>query len=135
VDIAVALTSPTSGDEVRSLRQWLVADDELRGRVRVVEKAPEPGTLGALADALVVTLGPSGAATAFAGALITWIRHRKSDLVCRVTRPDGLVAEVSAQQVRELDAAAIRALVEDLSKSFNDSGEETQSGNASQTGR
>jgi Effector Associated Constant Component 1 len=59
VHIAVTLLGGSDGDEVRGLRRWLGVEDELRGRIQLLE----PGQLGTLADTLIVGLGSGGAAT------------------------------------------------------------------------
>jgi Effector Associated Constant Component 1 len=123
VDIKVTLVGPQAGDEARELRHWLTYEAELRGRVRLIEPAPEPGSLGALVDTLVVSLGPGGA-TAFATALVSWIRHRTGDTRAVVRQPDGTQVEVSARRVRGLDAAAVRSIVQDVSRSVRANGGE-----------
>ncbi len=119
----VTATGDHSADEMRSLREWLLAEEELRGRVRLEEGAPEPGTMGTLSDVLTLTLAPGGLAAVFTGAFIAWIRHRTGSADYRLIRRDGSVIEVSAQRVRGLDAAALRTQVTDLLDSLEDSGE------------
>jgi hypothetical protein len=43
-------------EELRSLFTWLAGEEEFRGRVRLVEAVPEPGTLGGWPEAVVVEL-------------------------------------------------------------------------------
>jgi hypothetical protein len=103
--------------DLRSLREWLVQEDELRGRVKLVEPAPQSGSLGATLDALLVVLGPGGAATILAGALISWIRHRRPpEARYEITLPDGTSVKLSTRQVRGMDADAVRKLVADVSQ-------------------
>ncbi|MGH3899690.1 MAG: effector-associated constant component EACC1 [Pseudonocardiaceae bacterium] len=52
-----------AGEELRSLSAWLAGEEEFRGRVRLVEAAPEPGTLGGWPEAVVVALSQGGAVT------------------------------------------------------------------------
>ncbi len=122
MDISVTVIAGNPGGEARELRRWLVAEEELRGHVRLAEPVPQPGSLGALTDTLMVGLGPGGAATVFAGALISWIRHRTADTQVVVKRPDGAQVEVSARRVRGLDAAVVRSMVKDLADSLSDPG-------------
>lgn len=109
-----------SPDGLRSLGEWLVGEEELRGRVRSVESAPRPGTLGAITEALVVALAPGGAVTVLAGVLIAWIRHRVHDGVYEITRPDGISVKVSTKRVQGADAAGVRELVTELSRSLDE---------------
>jgi hypothetical protein len=96
--------------ELRDLQAWLLREHEFRGRVRLLQQAPMPGSLGALAEALEVALGPGGALTALAGAVIVWLRGRSGSLTVKLSR-DGESVELSAKGVRGLGPAEIRALV------------------------
>jgi hypothetical protein len=98
-------------EHTRSLFSWLAEEDELRGRVRLVEADPVPGTLGALPTELMVALAPGGAGTILAGAVIAWIRHRTGEVTCTVTRPDGASVSVSGTRVRAADTAELGQLV------------------------
>jgi hypothetical protein len=117
VDVVVAVEGLRAGDELRSLYGWLVGEDELRGRVHLKESAPDPGSLGTLPLGLEIVLAPGGGAV-LASAMVAWLRYRTSDLICRVTRPDGGVVEVSAKRVR--NSASVQALVAELSDSLRE---------------
>src|SRR5690349_2995669 len=67
-------------DELLSLRDWLTGEPDLRGRLELLKAPPTPGTLGAATDAIAVALGPSGAVTVLASALIAWLRRRVGDV-------------------------------------------------------
>jgi Effector Associated Constant Component 1 len=116
MEIGVTLAGARAGEDARALRRWLADEEDLRGRVRLVDQPPEPGTLGAVVDTLLVGLGSGGAVTAFAAGLVSWIRHRTGDTQAVVRRPDGTEIEVTAERVRGLDVVGVRALVEDLSR-------------------
>ncbi|MEV5784735.1 MULTISPECIES: effector-associated constant component EACC1 [Streptomyces] len=103
-----------SANELRSLQTWLNDVDEVRGRAELREGPPVPGTLGPVVDGLLVTLGPGGAVTALATALVAWIRHRRSEVTLKVTRGDGASFEVSAKRVQLLSAAELRGFVGEL---------------------
>lgn len=117
---------------MRSLRAWLVGDDTLRGRVQLAAAAPEPGTLGGELETLAIALGPGGAATALAGALITWIRRQAGSIRVKVAGPDGAFVEVTASRARGLDAAQVQGLVTEvldfLTEGTTDSGSTGGSG-------
>ncbi|MCX4429552.1 effector-associated constant component EACC1 [Streptomyces mirabilis] len=104
-------------DELRSLREWLLNEEELRGRVRLVDGPVAPGTLGSGVEALAVILAPGGIATAVASVLIAWIRHRTSDVTLKVTRPDGTSYELSATDVPDFSTTAVADLAAQLSAS------------------
>jgi hypothetical protein len=107
-------------EELRFLFTWLAGDEEFRGRVRLVEAAPEPGTLGGWPEAVVVSLGQGGAVTVLASAVIAWIRHRTSTVTCTVTRPDGTSVQLAATRVRSVDLAGVRELVEQVAAALGD---------------
>ncbi|MGZ2356500.1 hypothetical protein LRE75_07315 [Streptomyces sp. 372A] len=104
-----------SGDQLRSLGGWLGEGEGLRGRVALLEGPPAPGTLGPLAEAVSVALGPGGAATAVATAIISWLRTRRANVKIKVTLPDRGSLELTAAGVSDLDAEALRRQVSALS--------------------
>ncbi|MFB7467692.1 hypothetical protein ACFCZ1_30075 [Streptomyces sp. NPDC056224] len=107
----VRAMGPEGADQLRSLHDWLGDVDELRGRLSLDERSPEPGTLGPVLDALVVALGPAGAATAFATAVIAWLRTRPGKVHIKVTLEDRRSVELTAENVSGLDAAALNQQV------------------------
>lgn len=128
VNVMVAAVGSQASDELRSLRQWLIAEEELRGHVRLAEPDDEPGTLGGVTSTLIVALGQSGAAGVFAATLIAWIRHRTSDAHYKLTRPDGTAMEIAARRIRGLDAEGIQVLTAELARSLYHSGTENDHG-------
>lgn len=90
---------------------WLTTEEEFRGRVRLVEVAPEPGTSGGWPEAVAVTVSQSGAVTILASAVVAWIRHRTSEVKCKLTRLDGTAVEITAARVRSTDVAGVGELV------------------------
>ncbi|MEV8630683.1 hypothetical protein AB0395_03420 [Streptosporangium sp. NPDC051023] len=98
-------------DLLRDLASWLEEDPDLRGRVDLLERAPDPGALGPVTEALQVVLG-SGGAGALAGVAIAWLRHRTGDVSVKFTRTRGKVdVEINARRVRELRSTEVDALV------------------------
>lgn len=74
MDVTVSVAGRDAAvEELRSLFTWLAGEEEFRGRVRLVETAPEPGTLGGWPEAVVVALGQGGAVTVLASAVIAWM--------------------------------------------------------------
>jgi hypothetical protein len=127
MDLTITFEDDLHGDELRQLRAWLVDVAELRGRVHLVQSSPEPDALGADVSALLVALGPGGAMTALAGAVIAWVRHQSSDVTLKVTRSGKHQVSVSveARRVKRLDAEALQAQVTSLVEAM---GEGTASG-------
>lgn len=115
MDVTVTASDADERD-LMSLRDSLVLEPELRGRARLASPSPQPGTMGALAETLLVTLAPEGAGAAFAAVLIAWLRERKSSVFCRIRRPDGSSIELQADRVRGLDLPAVRTQVTELAR-------------------
>lgn len=107
--------------DLLSLRDSLALEPELRGRARLSPSSPQPGTMGVLADTLLVTLAPEGAAAAFAAVVIAWLRQRKSSVSCRIRRPDGSSIELRADRIRQLDLSSVRNQVTELARFMNES--------------
>ncbi|MFI9811430.1 effector-associated constant component EACC1 [Saccharothrix variisporea] len=91
--------------ERESLLQWLCLEDELRGRVTVEQPEPVPGQMGGWSDVLVAALGGGGAVAVLAGAISTWLAHRRPDVEIEVTGPDGRSVRLSVNDARHTDAA------------------------------
>jgi hypothetical protein len=105
MDVMLVVDGPSALDEVASLRVWLTDEDNLRGRVEQVEAAPVPGTLtGAVVSGLTIAAASASVATTLASVLITWLKSRVGQVGLRVTRPDGVVVDLQADQVRGLTA-------------------------------
>lgn len=116
MELAITVTAADSGDELRSLYRWLADDDGLRGRVRLVDGPPAPGTLGSVPELIAVVLTQGGVGAAAAGAVVAWLRHRTKDIVCKVKRSDGSSVELTAKRVRTADLPALQELVTDVAK-------------------
>lgn len=124
MDAAVTVAGPDAFDQLRSLQEWLGDVDELRGRVGSRESAPERGTLGPVLDALAVALGPGGAATALATAVIAWLRSRRGEVRVKVTLPDDRSVELTARRIAGLDADALRQQVDQVAAMLDDGSDE-----------
>lgn len=121
MDVTVSVVGrETAVGELRSLFSWLAGDEEFRGRLRLVEAAPQPGTLGGWPEAVVVALSDGGAVSILVSAVITWIRHRTSEVTCTVTRPDGTSVELTASRVRRTDLAEASELVKQVAAVLDD---------------
>lgn len=100
----------SSDQELPSLQAWLTATG-VPARTRLAAAAPEPGRLGVASDALMVALAPGGAAIAVLGAIVAWLRSRRSDVTLRITTGEGRTVEVTARRLRDMDADAVAGLV------------------------
>jgi hypothetical protein len=114
VDVAITLTGADAAENLRALRTWLVGEPELRGRVHLAERPPEPGQLGTVPELLSVTLGSGATVTGLTTSVIAWLRYRTSDVSCTVTKADGASITMSAQRVRNSDMAAQQELMREF---------------------
>ncbi|MGV9426092.1 effector-associated constant component EACC1 [Streptomyces sp. NPDC003656] len=122
MDVRLDAEGLEAADQLRSLHEWLSDDQSLRGRLGLRERPPDPGTLGPVLEAVVVALGPGGAATALATGVIAWLRSRRGEVRMKVTLEDGRSLELTAKRVAALDAAALRQQAADLAALLNGDG-------------
>nr|BFD86818.1 hypothetical protein StreXyl84_62190 [Streptomyces sp. Xyl84] len=92
-----------------SLRDWLAAEEALRGRVELRAQAPQPGQMGSALDVLAVALGSGGAGAVLAQSLSTWLVQRRADVTVRLIRQDGREVTVEVQRATD-PQAVIRAV-------------------------
>jgi hypothetical protein len=98
--LAVTLTG-AGLDELLALRAWLVREDELRGRVALIQARPGMGALGGAMEALSVSLGSGGAISVLVAGTLSWFRQRYrhrpgSTVTIKFSRGDGGSFEISA---------------------------------------
>jgi hypothetical protein len=107
MDIVVSVNDPALQE---SLLDWLRGDPELRPAVKKRYAAPEPGELGTIADAIMISVGSGGALTVLASALKAWVqRPRGKHVVLRVSRGEHgeETTEIDADRVGSDDIEAI----------------------------
>src|SRR5215470_2248345 len=121
MDVEVMIRGVASGDELISLRTWLLDEPEFRGRVSLRETPPQAGKMGPTADALVLALASGGGAMLVATALrtlgsvlVVWLKSRAGQVEVTARRVDGAEVTLSATQVRRLAAADVTQLLDDL---------------------
>lgn len=107
-----------SGDQFRSLRDWLSREGELRGRIGLVEGKAVPGTLSSgIVEAITVGIGSGGAITVLVSGIISWLRQvagqRREPVPAKVTLvlPDGGTVTLETAIMQELTQAELRDLV------------------------
>ncbi|WP_306208083.1 effector-associated constant component EACC1 [Actinoplanes sp. RD1] len=118
MSVSITVAGDAGAEALRQLRSRLRAEPALRGRVTERELPPAPGTLGPVLDAVLVALGPGGVAAALVTGLVSWLRHERADLTVRVERADGSSFEITAQRVKGLDAAGLRAEITALTRAL-----------------
>jgi hypothetical protein len=99
-------TGVDEAGELAALLDWLRAEPKLAGAIREARTPPGPGELGGAAEALVVALGPGGAAGALAGSLFGWLRTRRPSLKVTVTKGSRSIT-VEASDIRDRDVLSV----------------------------
>jgi len=111
VDVLLSVECMDPVEELEGLASWLRQEPELRGLVRLAATAPMPGQLGVAADALVAAVGTGGLVSVLAGSLKGYLSQpRRSDLRITVKSPDGLLVELDAKRVADVDALVRQVL-------------------------
>lgn len=96
-DVRIAVT----GDDLPALREWLNAEPEFRGRVRVADGVAASDEMG-VATELVVAVGAAvPVVSVLARTLATWLVQRRSDVTVTVTAPDGRKVSLNAKRVKD----------------------------------
>ncbi|GAA2161536.1 MULTISPECIES: effector-associated constant component EACC1 [Glycomyces] len=93
VEITISGTEDARG-ELIALRQWLIREDEYRGRVDFASAQPEDGELGGFQELLLAAIA-AGGLDALGRTIGVWLQTRRSDITVSL-RADGTVEEVSA---------------------------------------
>jgi 16S rRNA G1207 methylase RsmC len=114
--IAVATGLPA--EEMTSLRAWLSTSVD-SVRVTTLQQAPSDGELGLGTDTLLVAIAPGGVALGVLGAVVAWLRSRRSDVELKITAADGRTIEVAAKTVRGLDVQAASRFVSDIAATLD----------------
>ncbi|MGH4002440.1 MAG: effector-associated constant component EACC1 [Pseudonocardiaceae bacterium] len=122
MEVRLTATGDDAEAAMQSLEAWLAGHEELRGRLRLVATAPQPDTMGSVAEMLIITMGPAGVATAVASVLISWIRRQSGKVSVNVTRPDGAEITLTAEHVRGLTTEEVRSIVIQLEATLDGTG-------------
>jgi hypothetical protein len=116
VNLAISVAGADSADMTRDLFCWLGEEPCLRGRVRIAERDPMPGTLGPVAAVVEAVAAPGSVVTALATVAITWLRCRTGKVSLSVRGRDGSPdLTITAERAKNLDAAGIRDLIAQVS--------------------
>lgn len=101
-ELRLAVTD--SDTHLLPLRDWLAAEDPLRGRVSLLRPSPAPGHMGALADVLAVALSSGSAGAVLARSLTTWLTQRRADVKVTITAVGGRQVSVDVRRARDVEA-------------------------------
>lgn len=90
MDVRISVIGAEPGLELESLIDWLRGESELVGRIRLSGPEPRAGQLGALTDALIISVGAGGSLSVLASSLKVWLsRPRGSELRVRIDGKNG----------------------------------------------
>jgi hypothetical protein len=118
VDFNIAIDAEDATEATGLLYEWLAAQNELRGCVRVAPPTQEEGAMGALADVLVVAVGSGGLLTVLLSSLVTWItrpKQSRSPVISsiKIMLPDG--TKIFIDGSGQIDEASVANAQETLS--------------------
>ncbi len=103
MDVHISVTGGETVAEAESLTDWLRGEPGLT-RVTLTGRAPAPGEMGSVLDAVTVALGAGGALSVLASSLRVWFAQpRRSDVRLKIRRADGGTLELDAKRVRAGD--------------------------------
>ncbi|GAA3166402.1 hypothetical protein GCM10010466_66480 [Planomonospora alba] len=104
-------------DQLRDLYGWLQEEADLRGRVVMEERPPEPGAMGPVPEALQVLLDSGGTLCSTAAVVVAWLRTRTGSVSVRLADGDREI-EVAADGLRDLDHAQVDEITERVVRTF-----------------
>jgi hypothetical protein len=110
---------PEAEAHMIALRDWLVSEDALRGRVRPQRQPPFPGHMGSTVELLTVALGSGGVLAVLIQSMCTWLTSRGTDIKITVSTEDGQRIEVDVRR-----AADPQALLREVAERFPAPGEQ-----------
>ncbi|GAA1969769.1 effector-associated constant component EACC1 [Catenulispora subtropica] len=99
--ISIAVAGDDDASDLEALADWLAAEPDLRGLIKVARPVPRPHELGAVVDVLVAAVSTGGAVSVLAGSLKTFLSQpRGAKVRIVVTRADGSTIELDADRVK-----------------------------------
>jgi hypothetical protein len=102
VESRLVLDGVDTAARLASLSSWLRREGELRGRVRLVHRPPDPSQMGSIVEVITVAVGGSGTLTVLANALTVWLRQpRRPTVRISVIKPDGARIEITGEHLRD----------------------------------
>lgn len=111
--VSVSLDRP---DDLRLLAEWLRDQDELRGRVSLVERPVGQGQMGGVLEAVQVIL-TSGTAATLVTSLFAWLGHRRAtsrvSLRVRTRRGDDITLTCAPSDDVHAVLESVHKLLED----------------------
>ncbi len=100
VDLRISVSGRDT--DVESLWDWLRSEPEFRGHLRLGQVPGPQGAMGALAE-VIVGVASSGAATALAKAIRVWLVQRRSDVMLKISGPQGGEIVLDAKRVQDAE--------------------------------
>lgn len=122
---SVVIVAVDDADQLRGFHSLLTEEPEFRGRARIIERNPSPGTLGPLTDGLQIALGSGGALVALSGIVVAWLASRPGEVTVKLTRGDNQI-EITSKGVKSLTIDGIRELSTHVSQTLEAPAEEPE---------
>ena len=110
MDLRISFTGDNDGTctaDLEFLHSWLRSEPELAGRVAQDRAEPLPGEMGALSEALIVSVGPGATVSALALSLKAFLSQPRGANVRIRIQGEGRNVDITAEHIG-------RNLAEDL---------------------
>lgn len=109
MEVTVVVRAAETDDLARDLLAWLDEANESWDAVRLAEKEPTRGTLGALADTVQIVIGSVGSASALALSIVSWLQYRKPEISINVRVGESRAAKEVQASGAQADQDAARS--------------------------
>jgi hypothetical protein len=85
---SIEIRAVGTGEDMRALRAWLGREDDLRGRVGLLEQPLKAGHMGGITEAVTVAVSSGGVATVTVRSVFAWLSQRERGHHVRLTLQD-----------------------------------------------
>ncbi|GAA2205523.1 hypothetical protein GCM10009850_009810 [Nonomuraea monospora] len=105
--------------ESQSLKEWLMADEDIRRDIRWETPSPDPGKLGPASEILQLILDRADALTPTIIAVLVWLRSLRGSITVEVKNQKRSV-KITSQRVRGISADRINELAREVRRSLDE---------------
>jgi hypothetical protein len=105
--------------ETHSLKEWLIADEDIRRDIRWESPSQDPEKLGPASEMLQLVLDHADALTPTIIAILVWLRSLRGSITVEVKNQKRSV-KITSQRVRGISAERINELAKEIRRSLDD---------------
>ncbi|TYB66079.1 hypothetical protein FXF51_17955 [Nonomuraea sp. PA05] len=116
----MSLNLHVEGDaDSQSLKEWLMADEDIRRDIQWETPHPDPGKLGPASEILQIVLDRADALTPMIIAILVWLRSLRGAITVEVKNQKRSV-KITSQRVRGISADRINELAREVRRSLDE---------------